>query len=66
MFHCNVDIDECSTTDNCDQICKNTLNSFECSCVVGYELVNKTACKAINSKYKINKSHFSSCFFFFT
>ncbi|XP_031616659.1 prolow-density lipoprotein receptor-related protein 1 isoform X3 [Contarinia nasturtii] len=48
------DINECLTTDSCDQICKNIPNSFECSCVDGYELVNKTICKAIN--YPVNET----------
>lgn len=50
MFE-NEDINECSIPDSCDQICKNIPDSFECSCVTGYELVNKTICKAINGEY---------------
>ena len=34
-----VDIDECETmTHNCDQVCSNTLGSFECKCNDGYSL----------------------------
>lgn len=55
-----LDINECLTTDSCDQICKNIPNSFECSCVAGYELVNRTICKAINSKFQM--IHFFNAF----
>lgn len=45
------DIDECIVAvDICDQLCKNVPNSFECSCVAGYELFNNTFCNAINSE----------------
>lgn len=47
----NEDINECSIPDSCEQICKNIPDSFECACVTGYELVNKTICKAINGEY---------------
>ena len=34
-----IDIDEClADTDNCDQICTNTIGSFQCSCIDGYTL----------------------------
>ena len=33
------DIDECSAgTDNCSQLCINTIGSFTCDCDDGYEL----------------------------
>lgn len=47
-----VDIDECEESGGavCDQICKNTIGSYECSCVNGYERINETYCRAINGK----------------
>ena len=32
------DTNECSTTNNCEQICTNTIGSHECSCMAGYSL----------------------------
>ncbi|GBP36074.1 Low-density lipoprotein receptor-related protein 4 [Eumeta japonica] len=43
------DSDECVTEDTCEQRCRNTIGSFQCSCVEGYELrADRTSCKAIN------------------
>ncbi|XP_066143818.1 prolow-density lipoprotein receptor-related protein 1 [Euwallacea fornicatus] len=42
-----VDADECQYDDTCAQICTNTLGSFKCSCVSGYQQ-NGTDCKADN------------------
>lgn len=42
-----VDADECTVDESCDQICVNTIGSFECSCVSGY-LKENNICKAIN------------------
>ena len=34
-----VDIDECTdNSDKCDQLCSNTIGSYECLCLSGYEL----------------------------
>ena len=34
-----VDINECNTNNGgCNQVCTNTIGSFECSCNTGYEL----------------------------
>ena len=33
-----VDIDECETYGTCDQLCTNTMGSFECGCERGYHL----------------------------
>nr|XP_008195317.2 PREDICTED: LOW QUALITY PROTEIN: prolow-density lipoprotein receptor-related protein 1 [Tribolium castaneum] len=42
-----VDADECELDNTCAQVCKNTVGSFECSCVSGYEK-NGTDCVALN------------------
>lgn len=35
----NLDTDECGNDlDNCDQNCTNTLGSYVCSCITGYDL----------------------------
>ena len=37
QFLIPTDIDECSeNTDNCSQICTNTIGSYQCSCNDGY------------------------------
>ena len=36
-----LDTDEClanSTSDGCEQVCTNTIGSFQCSCIEGYTL----------------------------
>ena len=33
-----VDVDECQNTTSCDQLCTNTVGSYECGCTSGYEL----------------------------
>ncbi|XP_023030772.1 low-density lipoprotein receptor-related protein 1 [Drosophila willistoni] len=43
-----MDYDECSETGTCDQICRNTPGSYECSCVSGYAKANGRHCLAIN------------------
>ncbi|XP_052130857.1 prolow-density lipoprotein receptor-related protein 1 isoform X2 [Frankliniella occidentalis] len=43
-----VDFDECEQDGACDQLCKNKVGSFECSCVPGYKKVNNS-CLAINT-----------------
>lgn len=46
LFISTVDIDECSEkTSKCQQLCNNTLGSFECMCLSGYSLnADKTTC----------------------
>lgn len=44
------DFDECSINAICDQKCKNTPGSYECSCVKGYSK-SGNRCIAINGKY---------------
>ena len=44
-----VDIDECRIqTDQCEQICNNTVGSYNCSCVMGYNLTDRFYCSDIN------------------
>ena len=41
VIFCNLytDIDECiEGTSGCDQICNNTVGSYNCSCMTGYQL----------------------------
>ena len=39
MISTKKDVDECSEElDNCEQVCINTVGSFECSCLNGFEL----------------------------
>lgn len=33
-----LDIDECSSSDPCEQVCTNSEGSYECSCDPGYSL----------------------------
>ena len=36
-FLCSLDIDECmEQTDNCEQICGNTIGSYKCFCRDGF------------------------------
>ena len=40
-----LDIDECAEmTDDCEQICTNTLGSYQCSCLSGWNLRNRNSC----------------------
>ena len=41
-----IDRDECAEWGYCEQKCKNTKGSFECSCSPGYELRGNTSCRA--------------------
>ncbi|XP_046546621.1 fibrillin-1-like [Haliotis rubra] len=36
-----TDINECNSSNPCDQNCTNTQGSYRCSCMAGYRLVNK-------------------------
>lgn len=49
-----VDADECELDNACAQICKNTVGSFTCSCVLGYTK-NDTDCIAKNGKLFITQ-----------
>ena len=42
------DSNECLTEGVCDQICGNTVGSFKCSCVPGYQFTPPTSCRAVN------------------
>ena len=45
---CN-DINECtSNTHGCDQVCNNTIGSYECSCDMGYQLLTNGTCQDID------------------
>ena len=48
-----IDIDECTLKiNNCNQICTNTIGSFNCSCYNGYELATNSlnnCSKSINT-----------------
>ena len=36
-----TDIDECSEQiDNCQQNCHNTLGSYTCSCIIGFQILD--------------------------
>ena len=35
-----TDINECENNGTCDQICTNTIGSFDCECIPGYQLNN--------------------------
>ena len=44
-YYYYTDIDECMLgTNGCSQLCTNTISSFMCKCLTGYELLpdNKT------------------------
>ena len=47
IFVCLEDIDECiENTDNCEQVCENTIGSFSCDCNPGYQLnIDGTTCE---------------------
>jgi hypothetical protein len=54
-----VDIDECSEgTDGCDQLCSNSIGSYECVCNVGYRLAS--------DGFTCNGMHISHSIFFLT
>lgn len=39
-----TDLDECKSSHDCEQKCRNTIGSYKCSCYEGFMLVNKTKC----------------------
>lgn len=43
------DVDECQEFGTCSQICRNTKGGYECDCLAGYSLVNKTSCQSVGS-----------------
>lgn len=58
------DFDECSINAICDQKCKNTPGSYECSCVKGYSK-SGNHCIAVNGKFLGLVVHFgfiNDCF----
>lgn len=46
-----VDYDECSVPGTCDQQCRNTPGSYECSCISGYTKQG-SHCRAINGELR--------------
>ena len=46
----SIDLDECFlNADNCMQTCNNTIGSFECGCIPGYQLNNdSTTCRGMS------------------
>lgn len=43
-------MNECEIWDECDQDCRNTIGSYECTCRANYTLEAGNRCKHINSK----------------
>ncbi len=40
-----TDINECTeVTDGCNQLCNNTIGSYFCDCITGYELDDPLTC----------------------
>ncbi len=37
---CKSDINECTEVNDCQQICENTLGSYDCRCMQGFTLEN--------------------------
>ena len=64
---CSSDIDECSESDSpvCNQTCTNTIGSYNCSCMTGYELnmMDLSSCDGKNSLlYNLHyKEHTCTC-----
>lgn len=46
-----TDFDECQIEGTCDQICKNTQGSYDCSCITGYTKIDNR-CHAVNGNFK--------------
>ena len=47
---CYLDINECLGTNYCEHTCHNTLGSYGCSCMTGYQLdTDQYQCKGIAS-----------------
>ena len=47
IYVCSTDIDECVRFSPCDQICSNSMGSYECSCEGGYELEDMRTCQGM-------------------
>ncbi len=47
----STDLDECAAAPTlCEQVCNNTVGSYECSCVQGYQLVAGTSqCEGVHT-----------------
>ena len=46
-----LDIDECTTSNPCQQNCKNTAGSYQCSCQAGYKTDPKDSKKCLGKEY---------------
>lgn len=68
IFCTIIDINEClnETTQNCEQICENTIGSYKCSCRLGYALTtNNISCERkfiIYNNYLIITESVQKCF----
>ncbi|XP_064384249.1 uncharacterized protein LOC135333252 isoform X3 [Halichondria panicea] len=54
------DINECDSTNTCDQVCHNTIGSFECLCSDGYVFLNE-ACTDVNECLEAATAGFDLC-----
>uniref|UniRef100_A0A1X7UZT4 EGF-like domain-containing protein n=1 Tax=Amphimedon queenslandica TaxID=400682 RepID=A0A1X7UZT4_AMPQE len=55
-------IDECADKNGgCEQICNNTVGSFQCSCLVGFTLANDAFCSDINECALVNNRCSHDC-----
>ncbi|KAI6656900.1 Fibrillin-1-like [Oopsacas minuta] len=45
---CIVLLDECAELHDCDQICTDTIDSYECDCNQGFDLYEQTECIDVN------------------
>ncbi|XP_052241381.1 uncharacterized protein LOC127851584 [Dreissena polymorpha] len=55
------DVDECSQN-ICAQDCTNTIGSFQCSCIAGYQLEDRVSCKPCVLPYwGVNCEHTCDC-----
>ena len=49
LIMCIADRDECREWGYCHQLCENTDGSYQCSCMTGYTLVDRSRCIAPNN-----------------
>ena len=64
-FRLHADINECTLgTNNCNQVCHNTIGSYYCSCYAGFHLLNHPhICTGIIHRIIIDhKNTFFKCF----
>ena len=46
MSNCHTDIDECNEGNHkCEQVCENSIGSYQCSCFDGYMLHGNFSCQ---------------------